>query len=88
MALRALGPINGYNYDSDDECPPARLPFIKHHLQPPPCVVGEPRFVSKNDAWNVRIDFQLTLVFCCWFIVVGISYFSHLVLFVPAQTNK
>uniref|UniRef100_A0A6N2KZH3 RNA polymerase II transcription factor B subunit 2 n=1 Tax=Salix viminalis TaxID=40686 RepID=A0A6N2KZH3_SALVM len=54
MALGALGPNNESNYDIDEEHPPARLPLINHHLQQPPCVVGEPRFAGKSDAWNEK----------------------------------
>lgn len=55
MALRALGLNYGSNYDSDNECPPARLPLIDHHLQPPSFVIGNPHFTSDNGTWNVRI---------------------------------
>ncbi|KAG6756011.1 hypothetical protein POTOM_039425 [Populus tomentosa] len=61
MTLRALGPNNGSKYDIDEEYTSARLPLINPHSQTPPYVVGEPRFPIKNDAWNVRIHFQLTI---------------------------
>ncbi|KAB5533995.1 hypothetical protein DKX38_017081 [Salix brachista] len=60
MILRALGPNNGSKYDIDEEYTSARLPLINPHLQTPQYVVGEPRFSTKNDAWNVRILFQST----------------------------
>ncbi|OAY26167.1 tetraspanin-19 [Manihot esculenta] len=54
MALRALGLNYGSNYDSDNECPPARLPLIDHHLQPPSFVIGNPHFTSDNGTWNTN----------------------------------
>jgi len=42
--------------------PSARPPLIINpHLQAPLYVDGEPRFSTKNDAWGVRIHFQLTI---------------------------
>ena len=55
MALRALGPNQCSNYDSDEEFPPARLPLINNHAQQPAYVIGDAPFANKNEAWNVRI---------------------------------
>ncbi|KAH7568935.1 hypothetical protein JRO89_XS06G0076400 [Xanthoceras sorbifolium] len=50
MALKALGPNRGSNYDSDeDENSHARLPLINHQVQPPAYVIGDPRIALKND---------------------------------------
>ncbi|KAJ6769818.1 TETRASPANIN [Salix purpurea] len=54
MILRALGPNNGSKHDIDEEYTSARLPLINPHLQTPQYVVGEPRFTTKNDAWNIN----------------------------------
>ncbi|KAF5728671.1 hypothetical protein HS088_TW21G00820 [Tripterygium wilfordii] len=56
MTLRALGSNQRSKYDSDDEYTLPRLPF----LEPPPYVVSDPYLASKNGAWNVRIDSQLS----------------------------
>ena len=55
MALRALGPNQCSNYDSDEEFPPDRLPLINNHAQQPAYVIGDSPFANKNEAWNVRI---------------------------------
>ncbi|KAF8413899.1 hypothetical protein HHK36_001895 [Tetracentron sinense] len=55
MVLRALGTGREIYYDSDDDYAPARLLLLKHPVQPPPYVVGDPQYAPKNDAWNIRI---------------------------------
>ncbi|KAK9267791.1 hypothetical protein L1049_010226 [Liquidambar formosana] len=56
MFLRTLGPDQSPYYDSDDDYTPARLPLLNHPVQPPPYIVGDPHFASKNDAWNLKIQ--------------------------------
>jgi len=52
MLLKALGPHQ--YYDSDDDYAPDRVALLVNAAQPPPYVVGDPVYGSKN-AWNVRI---------------------------------
>ncbi|XP_062150513.1 tetraspanin-19 [Alnus glutinosa] len=52
MILKALGPHQ--YYDSDDDYAPDRVALLMNAAQPPPYVVGDPVYGSKN-AWNVRI---------------------------------
>ncbi|KAH0983332.1 hypothetical protein GBA52_010509 [Prunus armeniaca] len=54
MILKALGPHQ--YYDSDDEYVPERVPLLKNAVLPPPYVIGDPVYGSKNDAWNIRIN--------------------------------
>ncbi|KAI9198409.1 hypothetical protein LWI28_015325 [Acer negundo] len=50
MSLRALGPNQASDYDSDDEYTHSRVPLINPQVhQPPAYVIGDPRFVFKND---------------------------------------
>ncbi|XP_022720476.1 tetraspanin-19-like isoform X2 [Durio zibethinus] len=53
MALRALGPNQCSNYDSDEEFLPARLPLINNHAQQPVYAIGDSPFPNKNEAWNI-----------------------------------
>ncbi|MBA0695390.1 hypothetical protein Goari_002017 [Gossypium aridum] len=53
MALRACGPNQCSNYDSDEEFNQARLPLINNHPQQPAYVIVDPPFANKNEAWNV-----------------------------------
>lgn len=46
MVLKALGPHQ--YYDSDDEYDPERGPLLKKYVHPPPYVVGDPIYRSKN----------------------------------------
>ncbi|KAK6264742.1 hypothetical protein SCA6_020176 [Theobroma cacao] len=52
MAIRALGPNQCSNYDSDEEFPPARLPLINNNAPQPAYVVGDSPFANKSEAWN------------------------------------
>ncbi|XP_023534181.1 tetraspanin-19 [Cucurbita pepo subsp. pepo] len=55
MLLKAIG--SRRYYDSDDDYAPERLPLLKNALHSPStCVIGDPVFPSKNDAWNKRTD--------------------------------
>ncbi|KAM5578119.1 hypothetical protein ABKV19_008439 [Rosa sericea] len=51
MILKAFGPH--HYYDSDDDYVPERVSLLNH---PPPYVVGDPIYGSKNDAWHIRIN--------------------------------
>lgn len=53
MVLRSVGPTK--YYDSDDEYIPARLPLIKHDLQPAPYLKDDQCFAAKNKSWKVTI---------------------------------
>jgi hypothetical protein len=63
VALRTLGPNHGfyYNYDSEEDYPPERLPLINNKAQPPPYVnvISDPRFATNNNTWNVSFHSQL-----------------------------
>lgn len=53
LILRSLGPNK--DYESDDEYNPARLPLIKHGVQPAPCVCPEQGLASKiTGLWNTK----------------------------------
>lgn len=55
MVLRSLGPNK--DNDSDDEYAHARLPLIKHGVQPAPYVGAEQGLASKTtNAWKVRFS--------------------------------
>ncbi|XP_059436795.1 tetraspanin-19-like [Corylus avellana] len=58
VALRTLGPNHGfyYNYDSDEDYAPERLPLINNKAQPPPYVnvISDPRFATNNNTWNAN----------------------------------
>lgn len=54
MVLKALGP-HQYCY-SDNDYDPDRVPLLKNAVQPPPYVVGDPVYGSKNATWNIRIN--------------------------------
>ncbi|XP_017648341.1 tetraspanin-19-like [Gossypium arboreum] len=54
MALRACGPNQCSNYDSDEEFNQARLPLINNHPQQPAYVIVDPPFANKNEAWNMN----------------------------------
>lgn len=56
MALRALGPNQCSNYDSDEEYGPARLPLINNQAQQPAYVIGDSPlpFANKNEAWSTN----------------------------------
>ncbi|XP_009591228.1 tetraspanin-19-like [Nicotiana tabacum] len=57
MILKALGPHpERYHYESDDDYIPDRVPLLKNYVPSPSCVVGDPVYGSKNDAWNIRIN--------------------------------
>ncbi|ONI17378.1 hypothetical protein PRUPE_3G155500 [Prunus persica] len=58
MILKALGPHQ--YYDSDDEYVTERVPLLKNAVLPPPYVIGDPVYGSKNDAWNIRINDKAT----------------------------
>ncbi|XVF40520.1 hypothetical protein PTKIN_Ptkin01aG0120200 [Pterospermum kingtungense] len=51
MALRALGPNQCSNYDSDEEFAPARLPLVNNQAQQPAYIMGDSTFPNKNEAW-------------------------------------
>ncbi|MBA0748705.1 hypothetical protein Gogos_002696 [Gossypium gossypioides] len=57
MALRACGPNQCSNYDSDEEFNQARLPLINNRPQQPAYVIVDPPFANKNEAWNVSNPF-------------------------------
>ncbi|KAB1221932.1 Tetraspanin-19 [Morella rubra] len=56
VALRNIGPNQRsyYNYDSDGDYAPERLPLVDNKVQPPPYVkvIADPRFASTNTIWN------------------------------------
>ncbi|VAH39030.1 unnamed protein product [Triticum turgidum subsp. durum] len=54
MVLRALGPENEIEYDSDDDAVPARLPLLRNKPQHGPSY-GEPNSPRRIDSWHVRI---------------------------------
>ena len=54
MVLRALGPDNEIEYDSDDDAVPARLPLLRNKPQHGPNY-GEPNSPRRIDSWHVRI---------------------------------
>ena len=55
LILRSLGPNK--DYESDDDYDPARLPLIKHGVQPAPCVGPEQGLASNiTGLWNVRFS--------------------------------
>ncbi|PQM34437.1 tetraspanin-19-like [Prunus yedoensis var. nudiflora] len=47
LALRSVEPNQGSSYDSDEECPPARLPLINPNVEPLEYIVA-----AKNNNWN------------------------------------
>ncbi|KAG2683741.1 hypothetical protein I3760_10G047400 [Carya illinoinensis] len=55
VALRTLGP-SYYNYDSDGDYAPERLPLINDKVQPPPYVkdLSDPRSAINYNAWNAN----------------------------------
>lgn len=53
MILKALGPHR--YHDTGDDYASDRVPLLKNAVQPPPYVVGDPVYGSKN-AWNLRIN--------------------------------
>lgn len=59
MILKALGPHQ--YYDSDDEYVTERVPLLKNAVLPPPYVIGDPVYGSKNDAWNIRINDKVAM---------------------------
>jgi hypothetical protein len=67
VALRTVGPNQGsyYNYDSEGDYAPERLPLINNKAQPPPYVnvISDPRFATNtnnnNKNWNVSFHSQL-----------------------------
>lgn len=56
VALRNIGPNQRtcYNYDSDGDYAPERLPLVDNKVQPPPYVkvIADPRFATTNTIWN------------------------------------
>ncbi|XP_038704634.1 tetraspanin-19-like [Tripterygium wilfordii] len=56
MVLKALGPHR--YYDSDDEYySPDRVPLLNNAVvHSPRCVVGDPVYGSRKDAWSIRIN--------------------------------
>jgi hypothetical protein len=67
VALRTVGPNQGsyYNYDSEGDYAPERLPLINNKAQTPPYVnvISDPRFATNtnnnNKNWNVSFHSQL-----------------------------
>ncbi|KAG6722574.1 hypothetical protein I3842_03G167400 [Carya illinoinensis] len=58
ISLKALGP---HRYcDSDDDYAPERALLLRNAVQPPPYVVGDPIYGSKNGAWSIRINDKVT----------------------------
>ena len=56
MVLRSIGPTK--DYDSDDEYTLARLPLIKHEVEPAPFFGAEQGFTSKStNVCNVRFSY-------------------------------
>ncbi|KAF3451496.1 hypothetical protein FNV43_RR07591 [Rhamnella rubrinervis] len=54
MVLRSIGAGATKYYDSDHEfTTPARLPLIKHDLQPAPYLEDDQCFATKNKSWNM-----------------------------------
>ncbi|KAG6621519.1 tetraspanin-19-like [Carya illinoinensis] len=55
VALRTLGP-SYYNYDSDGDYAPERLPLINDKVQPPPYVkdLSDPRSAINYNTWNAN----------------------------------
>lgn len=54
ISLKALGP---HRYcDNDDDYAPERALLLRNAVQPPPYVVGDPIYGSKNGAWSIRIN--------------------------------
>ncbi|XP_021825861.1 tetraspanin-19-like isoform X2 [Prunus avium] len=47
LALKSVEPNQGSSYDSDEECPPARLPLINPNVEPLEYIVA-----AKNNNWN------------------------------------
>lgn len=63
MILKALGPHpERYHYESDDDYIPDRVPLLKNYVPSPSCVVGDPVYGSKNDAWNIRINSKVGML--------------------------
>ena len=59
MLLKALGPHQ--YYDSDDDYAPERVALLMNAAQPPPYVVGDPVYASKN-ACNIRITDKVRML--------------------------
>ncbi|KAF5473101.1 hypothetical protein F2P56_009741 [Juglans regia] len=55
VALRTLGP-SYYNYDSDGDYAPERLPLVNNKVQPPPYVkdLSDPRSAINYNTWNAN----------------------------------
>ncbi|XP_041026569.1 tetraspanin-19-like isoform X2 [Juglans microcarpa x Juglans regia] len=55
VALRTLGP-SYYNYDSDGDYAPERLPLVNNKVQPPPYVKdpSDPRSAINYNTWNAN----------------------------------
>ncbi|XP_047337211.1 tetraspanin-19 [Impatiens glandulifera] len=56
MILKALGPHVERHYDSDDDYSPDRVPLLRNYAPPPSYSVGDPKYKSRNDSWNLRIN--------------------------------
>ncbi|XP_041026056.1 tetraspanin-19-like isoform X2 [Juglans microcarpa x Juglans regia] len=59
VALRTLGTNQGsyYNYDTDEDYAPERLPLVNNKVQPPPYVkvISDPHFATNNSStWNAN----------------------------------
>ncbi|KAJ0112172.1 hypothetical protein Patl1_02226 [Pistacia atlantica] len=61
MVLKVLRPDR--YYDSDDEYAPDRVPLLRNFVHPPTYVVGDPVYGSKTDAWTIRINEKVEMLY-------------------------